>query len=198
MLARNLTIVLALVARTASANPAAEKLFEDGRAALKLGHLDEACDAFRRSQELEPRVGTLVNLGDCEELRKRVASAWEAFVEARALAATQHDKREASAAKHVAALAPRLPYLLLTVKPVDGLQITRDGVAVPAAEWDHEVPLDPKHYKLEATAPGHVAWTKEIEVVEGKHLAVEVPELAAVAVAVVVTPVDKPIDKPVD
>ena len=206
MLARNLTIALVLLARTAAANPAAEKLFEDGRAALAQGHLDEACDAFRRSQELEPRVGTLLNLGDCEEKRKRIASAWEAFVEAKALAASQKDKRGATADKHAAALVARLPYLVLEVKRVDGLQITRDGVAVPAAEWDHEVPLDPKHYKLEASAPGRTTWTKELDLAEGQHLKIEVPELAAAPVtdkppdhvAEVDKPIDKPVDKPTD
>lgn len=198
MRARYLMIAFALVARAASANPAAEKLFQDGRAALKAGRLDEACDDFRRSQELEPRVGTLYNLGVCEEQRKNVASAWEAFVAAKALAATQKDNRQADAEKHAAALLPRLPYLLLTVKRVDGLQITRDGIAVPPAEWDHELPLDPKHYKLSASAPGRVTWTKEIDLAEAQHLAIEVPELAAEPVAVVDKPVDRPVDKPVD
>jgi hypothetical protein len=192
-------IALALLARVAAANPAAEKLFEDGRAALALGHLDEACDAFRRSQELEPRVGTLLNLGDCEEKRKRIASAWEAFVEAKALAASLKDsKRAATADKHAAALVTRLPYLVLAVKRVDGLVITRDGVAVPTAEWDHEVPLDPKHYKLEASAPGRTPWTRELDLAEAQHLKIEVPELATVAVAVVDKPVDKPVDQPND
>ncbi len=181
VLARKLTFVLVLVARAASATPAAEKLFEDGRAALKLGHLDEACDAFRRSTELEPRVGTLLNLGECEERRGRVASAWEVFVEAKTLAAIQKDQRQASAEKRVAALATRLPYLVLAVKRGAGVQVTRDGAPVPAAEWDHEVPLDPKHYKLEASAAGHRAWTTEIDLAEGQHLAVEIPELVAEA-----------------
>lgn len=191
-------IALVLVSfRVASATPAAEKLFDDGRAALALEHYDEACDLFRRSQELEPRVGTLLNLGDCETHRNHLASAWGAFVEARTLAITLKDsKRQATADRLAAALAPRLPYLRLAVKRVEGLVISRDGVVVPAAEWDREVPLDPKHYKLAATAPGHVAWSQEIDLAEKQHLTIDVPELAAVAV--VDKPVDKPADKPND
>ena len=170
-------IVCLLFTRVAWANPAAEKLFEDGRAALALNHLDEACDALRRSQDLEPRVGTLLNLGDCEEKRLRLASAWEAFVEARTLAAAQHDQRGSLADQRVRALAPRLPYLLLAVKRVDGLVITRDGGAVPVAEWDHELPLDPRTYNLEARAPGRLAWSSGLDLGEGQHLRIEVPEL---------------------
>jgi hypothetical protein len=194
-------IACLLCTRGVSASPAAEKLFEDGRAALALNHLDEACDALRRSQDLEPRVGTLLNLGDCEEKRHRLASAWEAFVEARTLAVAQHDKRAALADQRVRALAPRLPYLLLAVKRVEGLVITRDGAAVPAAEWDHELPLDPRTYTLEAHAPGRVAWTSGLELGEGQHLRIEVPELAVEATPratqiVVVDPLPIPSHEP--
>ncbi|MFT3696440.1 MAG: hypothetical protein QM831_25085 [Kofleriaceae bacterium] len=186
------------MARTASANPAAEKLFEDGRTALAADHLDEACDMFRRSEELEARVGTLYNLADCEERRGRIATAWEAFVEAKTLADTAHDKRGAKAAQRAEALLPRLPYLTVAVTRIEGLSITRDGVAVPEAAWNHELPIDPKHYRFQASAPNHVSWSAELDVKEGTHQRLEVPELASVPDKPIDKPVDKPIDKPVD
>ncbi len=184
MFARALSFALVLVSQVASASPAAEKLFQDGRAALASNQLDAACDAFRRSNELEPRVGTLLNLGDCEERRARVATAWEAFVEAKALADKHRDAGPArEAEKRANALAARLPYVLLAV-PVRTAQlvITRDGAAVPPAEWDHEVPLDAGSYALAASAPGYVPWSARIEIAEAQHLRVEVPELALAAV----------------
>src|SRR4051812_39057002 len=96
MLARTLTIALVLAASVARADPAAAKLFDDGRAALEANQLDVACDAFRRSEALEPRSGTALNLGNCEERRKHIAAAWEAFVEAKGLAERE---REGSSAK---------------------------------------------------------------------------------------------------
>lgn len=203
MLARALTIALVLVAaRVAVADPAAEKLFEDGRTALAAKQLDVACDAFRRSEALEPRVGTALNLGDCEERRNHIAAAWEAFTEAKTVAERDRDVVRAKAAakeaeRRAAALAPRLPYLLIAVTRTDGLQITRDGEPVPEATWDHEVPIDPKTYSLTASAPHHSGWTQEITLVEGQHLRIEVPALVA-------DPVDpdkavgKPLDKPGD
>jgi hypothetical protein len=180
VLARTLTIALLLTASVAAADPAAEKLFEDGRTALAANQLDAACDAFRRSEALEPRVGTLLNLGDCEERRKHVAAAWEAFVDAKALADRDRDAGRAKEAdRRATVLVPRLPYLLLAVTRTDGIQISRDGAAVPEAAWDHEVPVDPKGYELTATAPHHAGWTKQITIAEGQHLRVEVPALEA-------------------
>ena len=187
MLARTLAITLVLTAAVASADPAAEKLFEDGRTALAANQLDAACDAFRRSEALEPRFGTLLNLGDCEERRNRIATAWEAFVEAKALAERDRDVSAKEAAQRVKeadrrakAVAARLPYLLLAVSHTDGLQVQRDGAPVPEAVWDHEVPVDAKAYELTASAPHHEGWTKQITIVEGQHLRVDVPALVAI------------------
>jgi hypothetical protein len=188
VLARTLTIALVLAASVARADPAAEKLFEDGRTALAAKQLDVACDAFRRSEALEPRSGTALNLGDCEERRGHVASAWEAFVEAKPLAERERDVshpkeadlRAKEADRRAKVLAPRLPYLLLAVTRTDGLQLARDGVAVPEATWDHEVPVDPRTFELTASAPHHTGWTKQITLVEGQHLRVEVPALEAI------------------
>ena len=132
--------------------------------------VDKACDAFRASEELEPRVGTLLNLGDCEEQRKRVASAWNVFIDAKDLAAKVHDERGAKAAARAKALEPRLPYVTLAVQRVPGLVVQRDGADVALAEWDHEIPIDPRAYELAATAPGYKPWSTRIDVVEGQHL----------------------------
>ena len=75
-------VALIALAGTAVAGPAAEKLFQDGRTALAAGKLDEACDAFHGSENLEPRVGTLLNVADCEERRGRIATAWIEFNDA--------------------------------------------------------------------------------------------------------------------
>lgn len=173
-------LVVVLTSTMAAASPAAEKLFQDGRAALKAGRLAEACDAFRKSQELEPRVGTLLNLGDCEERRGRIATAWEAFVQARALANQTGHRAAAEADKRAAALVARLPYLTLRA-PAErppALAVTRNGKPVSPAELDIEIPLDPGRYELAATAPGRLGWSQTAELSVGKKLVVEIPTLA--------------------
>ena len=163
----------------AHADPAAEKVFQDGKALLAQGQIAEACEAFRRSQALESRVGTLLNLGDCEEQRGRVATAWAAFVDARALATRSNDGRAAVADQRAAALAPKLPYLHLeaAVLPPEGFVVRRNGTPIAAAELGLEVPLDPGHYELEASAPGFMPWKQSLELVLGQHAALVIPAL---------------------
>ena len=173
-------LVVVAVSAVAHANPAAEKVFQDGKALLAEGKTDEACDAFRRSQELEARVGTLLNLADCEERRGRIATAWVAFVDARALAMRLNDARATLADQRAAALAPKLSYLTMKVATAgrpEGLVVRRNGASVPTAELDLEVPLDPGRYEIEASAPGLVAWKQSIELALGQRATIEIPAL---------------------
>lgn len=175
---RTVLLLLVLCAR-AHANPAAEKQFQDGKALLAEGKTAEACEAFRRSQDLEARVGTLLNLGDCEEKRGRIATAWVAFVDARALAARLGDARATIADQRAAALAPRLAYL--TVKLPEGrpagLTVRRNESEMPAAELGIEIPLDPGHYELQVGAPGFIAWKHSLDLAVAQHATVDVPAL---------------------
>ncbi|MBA3464947.1 MAG: hypothetical protein H0T46_33745 [Deltaproteobacteria bacterium] len=181
MVFRVLAVTL-LLAQTAVAGPAAEQLFQDGRRLLGEGKLPEACDAFRRSQDLEPKIGTLLNLGDCEQKRGRIATAWAAFAEARAMAKRMGDPRADEAEKRAGALTTKLPYLTIRIAPAaraQGVVVSRSGTAVPAAELDHEVPVDPGRYEITATAPRMKSWSTTIDVAQAQHLGVDVPELAA-------------------
>src|SRR5262245_38802765 len=74
----------AVPARAQSA--AAERLFLDGRELIKQGRLAAGCAKLQASEELEPSVGTLLNLGDCRERLGQTASAWAAFRKAEAIA----------------------------------------------------------------------------------------------------------------
>jgi len=180
---RAVALCIVVASSVASASPAAEKLFQDGKKLLADGKLDEACDAFRRSNEIEARAGTLLNLGRCEEMRGRIATAWETYVRARTLAKQEGEPRSAERAAEadtkVAALAKKLPYLTVRApesKPA-GLVVKRDGNDV-SAELDHEVPIDPGRYELEATAPGHVAWKQTAVVAIGQKAVIQLPALA--------------------
>lgn len=172
-------LLLVALCALARANPAAEKVFQDGKALLAAGKVAEACEAFRRSQELEARVGTLLNLGDCEEKRGRFATAWAAFVDARALATRLGDARATVADQHAAALVPRLAYVTVTPpsKVPAGLVVRRNERDVPGAELGIEVPIDPGHYEYEVAAPGFVTWKHSLDVATGQRAAFEIPAL---------------------
>ena len=161
-------------ADTNGSAPAANKLFQEGRKQLENGNLAEACDLFARSQTLAARVGTLLNLGECEERRSRLATAWGAFVEAKTLAARTADKRQTEAVRRAAALESKLAHVTIAASEIPGLAIRSNGAAVDAATWNIAVPIDAGLYLFEANAPGFLSWRETITIVDGTATVVNV------------------------
>ena len=160
---------------------AAEAIFQDAKAALKRGKIDEACEKFRESNRLDPAVGTLYNLADCEERRGRIGTAWALFVEARNKLETT-DERKGEVDNRIVALEPRLSRLVVRIakKAPAGTHVTRDGVALGNASIGTAMVVDPGKRQIVAEAPGHEprrfsvdvaeAKTREITVVPGANL----------------------------
>lgn len=176
--------------RVARAQPAVNKtsqadaLFDEGKALMKAGKLAEACAAFERSQRIEPKVTTLVNLANCREKNQQLATAARLFAEAaEQLRAATDDGGVALrnlASERVAALQPRISRLTLHVTPVrpTGFEIFRGTVVLPAAQWSQPILLDGGTYPFSARAPGHITWTTTVTVrAEGDNLTIEIPAL---------------------
>lgn len=181
--------------RTAAAqNAAAEALFTDGEKLLKEGKLAEACDAFEASNRLEPRAGTLINLGTCREQNQQLASAWSAFKDA--LSRVKDPKKKKIAEARVKAIEPRLSYLTISVPDesrIEGLAVLRDAQPVDPALWNRGIPIDGGRYVVSGRAPGHEEWATTIEVpAEGGKISVEVPRFKEI-VKLVEPPPDQPL-----
>lgn len=171
---------------------AAESLFKEGRELLEKGQLKEACDRFSRSEQLDPAVGTLYNLGDCYEKLGRIASAWGAFRDAARLGRARSDERRATRAEQAAGrLEPRLSRVTITAAgaATPGLVVSRSGVQVDPAALNTPVPVDAGTYTIEVSAPGRKPWTTSGEISEGENLTVPIPELEPVEPA---TPPPRP------
>src|SRR5436190_654859 len=75
------------VVRAAAAEPApseaaaseATEIFNQARALAKDGRFDEACVLFAKSYDLDPGLGTAVNLADCLERQGKLYRAWVLF-----------------------------------------------------------------------------------------------------------------------
>ncbi|WP_394837062.1 hypothetical protein LVJ94_09150 [Pendulispora rubella] len=157
----------------------AESLFQDARKLMAEKRYAEACPKFAASQRLAPAVGTLLNLGDCYEKLGKTASAWATYLDA-ASAAQRLNRadRERTARTLAAAVESKLSRLTLRLdKPVPGLLLKRDGVAVEDAALGAAVPLDPGKHQLEATAPGKKPWTSTVDIAEKDRLDIRVPAL---------------------
>lgn len=162
----------------------ANVLFDEGRAAMARREYLQAISKLEQSQQLDPAVGTLLNLAECYALLGRSASAWSAYRDATSLAATTKQlERERYAARKAQELEPTLSHLVVRVRPearVPGLSLTRNGVPFPEGLWGASVPVDPGAQHLEAKAPGHQMWKFDVDVAEsGGNAQVEVPALEA-------------------
>lgn len=175
-----LASAIVLAPRAARAQSAeAEQRFVEAEAALAAGQVAEACALFEASNEIEPRAGTLVNLGLCREQLGQLGSALEAF--RAALTRVKDPKKKQIALEHIAALEPRASSIAIAVPRaarIAGLVISRDARPVDAADWGRAVAVDGGSYEIAATAPGHRRWSTTVRVAPQRdRAAVSVPRL---------------------
>jgi hypothetical protein len=168
-------------AQDAASRVAGEVLFDEGRALVKAGNLDEACPKFAESQRMAPAVGTLLNLGDCYEKTHRIASAWAAFREGAELAShAGQDERATYARDRASKLVARLARLKVEVPEeakAQSLEVRRGDHVLNAAEWGVAVPVDEGTLEIRATAQGKKAWSTQVAVAEAESKSVSVPPL---------------------
>ena len=177
----SLPITRAAYAQSGTLQQQADALFVEGRELLEKGKFPEACAKLARSAELSPAVGTLTNVGYCNEQLGKFRSAMNAYAEAEALATAVGDQKRAAFAKErFAAVEPRAPKLVLRLTPPEARDLTlkRNGLAMPKTDLDHPVAVDPQDYGLEVVAPGFVTWKSTVVVRgDGAVVTVVVPPL---------------------
>jgi hypothetical protein len=169
-------VAVAPLARAQDQNAAAaEVLFRDGRAAADQADYATACAKFHESNRLDPAVGTLFNIADCEEKLGHLATAWTSFQEV-AQRLPSDDERRVIAVQRSAALEPRLPRLRIHLGPgvPPGAKVRRDGVELGAASLDTDLPVDPGQHRIEVTAPGRPPHLSEVSMAEGERRTGEV------------------------
>lgn len=179
-----LLLVFALAAAPAPADATqaeAERLFADGRAALKDGDVMRACEAFAKSHQLQPALGVLLNLAACLEKQGKLGSAWLRFNEAVAWAQRTHEgDREKFAREHAASVKPRVSWL--SVSASGDVQVIVDAappLALSAAS-PVSVPADLGAHRVEVRAPGFEPWSATLRVErEGASASLTVPPLKA-------------------
>jgi hypothetical protein len=179
----SVVVLLGLSAPAHAQSAEAEAMFNEGDKLMATGKIAEACAAFDASNNLDPRAGTLIRLGECREANKQYASAWTAY--RGGFARAKDPRKRGIAQAKVSALEPRLSHLTIVVGPhkVDGLAITRDNMPMDPALWDHPLPVDGGDYVVTVSAPGYTQWKTMVSVPpEQGDVKVEVPALVRRAV----------------
>lgn len=159
-----------------SQEAAAEVLFRDAAKLFADGQLEEACDKFEASLELDHALGTLLRLADCHDRAGKTASAWAEFQEAAAMAsAQQQPERQAIATERAEDLFDRLSYLSIEVadetNALKGVELLLNDATIPRASWGAPIPVNPGVQSLAVRAPGYEPWSTEVDVPEtpGTH-----------------------------
>lgn len=158
----------------------AKVLFDEGRQLMADKKIAQACDKFAKSQKVNPGIGTLYNLADCNEKLGRTATAYTLFSEVadRTKAALQTD-REEKARERMATLAPRLMKIRLSVPSSGKIKaITLDGDVVEAENYNKAIAADPGEHTIVAVTSRDEGEPFEESVEldeEGKTVTVAIP-----------------------
>lgn len=154
---------------------AAEELFRQGRTASEQQDFSTACAKFRESNRLDPAVGTVFNIADCEEKLGHLATSWTLFQEV-VQRLPPADNRRAIAEQRASKLESRVPKLSIHLAHSDRTDVTvrRDGVSLGAASLDTSLPVDPGDHVVIVEAPGTRAAEFHARVAEGEHAVMDV------------------------
>ncbi len=144
---------------------AAEALFQTGKSLMDKKKYDEACPKLEASYNLDPAVGTKLNLADCLEKQGKLAQAWVSWGDARDQAKKENDQPRADlAARRQKELDPRVPRLSVTVKgSTDGLVVFRDEVALVPASFGVPLPVDPGKHVVTLRRGETILKTEDVE-----------------------------------
>ena len=162
----------------------ASRLFDEAGRLMAAGKFAEACPKYAESQRLDPELGTLLHLAECDASAGMTATAWTNFREAADLAAQRKDPREHKIRERIAKLEKNLSNLIIVVSPNEpaGLEIRQDGALVGKAAWGTPIPIDPGAHTIDATAPGF----------EPRELSTTVGDKGATVTVTLPVPVAKP------
>jgi hypothetical protein len=156
---------------------AATELFKQGREAMGKGDHATACQKFDDSARLDLKVGTLLNLAECEEHLGKIASARQHLQRALDLAKAQGDDRVELARTRLAAIDKRVPRLTVTLaSKVPGARIRRDDVDLGGGSIGSPLPVEPGEHVITVSAPRHEDRSFTVKLAEGEQqtLAVDV------------------------
>lgn len=191
-------------ARADSPQAQAKALFDEGLAlidgadqlgdpAAKVAKLDAACNKFAQSLQLDPRLGTQLNLADCRQREGKLVDAYATYQAALATATRTHD-RAAFVQKQIAALAGKLVKITLHVgEPErDGLVVEVSGRQIARADWQTVQVAEPGSIVVRASAPGRLPATIRRDAAAGSEITVDVPGLEPARGGAAPTPPTQP------
>jgi hypothetical protein len=159
---------------------AATELFNAGRDLMKGGDFAAACPKLTESVRLEPTVGALAKLAECEEHERRMVSAYGRWQQARNLARATNDDRLADVEHEVArldAVVPKLRVIAAGALP-EGTAVHVDDVELGQGSMGVALPVESGRHTVTAAAPRKRVWTATVDTAaDGATTTVALPDL---------------------
>jgi hypothetical protein len=148
----------------------AEGLFQEGRAALAREEFGLAASYFDRSYQLDPALGTLLNLAFCEEKLGKLTAALAHLRKAREKAPST-DRRLPLVDQRIAELETRVPRL--TIRPSqpigDGVTLYLDQRPLAPSELGTAIGIDPGPHVLNCAGLHQESCANVLSVSEGEE-----------------------------
>ncbi len=165
-----------LAAHAQSDPAAATELFKQAREAAARGEWKTACPKFAESLQLDAKVGTAINLADCEEKLGQLASARGHVQRAIDLARAANDDRLSMAQERFAALDKRVPRLTITLvsNAPPGAVVKRDGISLGAGSLGSALPVDPGTHVVVVQAAGCADKSFDVKLAETESKTLDV------------------------
>lgn len=169
---------------TATNEGAAIERFDAGLRAMLAGDHANGCPALAESYRLDPALGSLFTLAECEKDWGKTASAgahYQAFLDRyRALPPAEQRAQQARAQvarQALASIGPRIPRLRIDLAAgwPSGAEVLDDGAPVPAADIGVARRVDPGRHVIEVRAAGVPTHRSEVRVDPGSLATITVP-----------------------
>lgn len=161
-----------------SGSASAEALFQDGRMWLDAGDYSLACKKFAASLELEPAVGTLISLAECEEAQRDLVNARRHWRAAEALADAKNDPagRAGFARERLKIADTRISRISIRIAlgSPRSLVIDVDGMPLNVAALDEDLPLNPGDHTISVATRGRQTVRYAVALEESERKVVEV------------------------
>ncbi len=177
-----LVAVVALVALggTAQADKRdrADALFRKGKKHMAEKRYADACEAFEKSQKLDPGIGTQLNIAKCYEDWGKLGRAYVAYQSAERMAKEANDDRAPKIRELIAELQPNVPHLTIRV-PDDAprdLEVTLDNRKID--QFNESFVVDPGPHTVQWGVKGSEKKTKIVPNDRGSdsEITLEMPE----------------------
>jgi hypothetical protein len=171
-LAVALSLAGAARAQTAEDKATARSLADEGQRAFDARDYPRALDLFRRARALVPAPTLTLAVARTEAAVGQLVEAQEAYRRVVVDGPGEHPppafKRAVDdAVTELAALEPRVPYVVIEVHGPPGARVTLDGVDLPRASLGVRRAVNPGSHVARAMADGFSTSVRPFEVAEG-------------------------------